>query len=123
MSRGLRDGTLKIIVIRPHGVADAEYFVPTYGTTRLLLGPPDGTAVAEPVLAGGHIGDILPTLPADGAGPVGWHVHGPGLYGGLGRAEVGKLLPSLVLQQAEGITNCKREREATVACCPRGRQQ
>lgn len=36
-----------------------------------------------------------------------------------GRAEVGKQLPSQVLWQAEGVMNCKREREATVTHCPR----
>ena len=36
-----------------------------------------------------------------------------------GRAEVRKLLPSQVLQQAEGVTNCKTEREAMVTHCPR----
>ena len=73
--------------------------MPAYGTTQLLVCPPDGTAVAKLVFAGGHVGNILPTLPTDGAGPVVCHIHGPGLCSGLGRAEVGKLLPLQVLQK------------------------
>lgn len=49
-------------------------------------------------------------VPTDGTGPLRFCLCGPGLCCGLGRAEVWKLLPSLVLQQAGGVTNCKRER-------------
>ena len=84
--------------------------VPTYGTTRLLLCPPDGTAVAKLVLAGGHIGDILPTLPADGAGPVGWHIHGPGLCGGLGELRSGSCSPRRCCGRQKVLRTAKRER-------------
>lgn len=59
-------------------------------------------------------------MPIDGADPVQWHLHGLGLCGGLRRAAVGKLLPSLELQQVAGITNCKRERQAMVTVCGAG---
>lgn len=45
--------------------------------------------------------------------PVWWHLRGSWLCSGLGRAKTGKLLPTLMLQQA-GVTNCKREGEAAV---------
>jgi len=46
--------------------------------------------------------------------PVWWHLRGSWLCSGLGRAKTGKLLPTLMLQQAEGVKNCKREGEAAV---------
>lgn len=49
-------------------------------------------------------------VPTDGTGPLRFCLCGPGLCCGLGRAEEWKLLPSLVLQRAGGVTNCKRER-------------
>ena len=84
--------------------------VPAYGTTRLLICPPDGTAVAKLVLAGGHIGDILPTLPADGAGPVGCPIHGPGLCGGLGELRSGSCSPHRYCSRQKVLRTAK-ERE------------
>jgi len=106
----LRDRTLHVIIIRPHRVSDGFCFVPAHGTRWLLHRPPERAAIAKLVGTGGHVGDILATLPTDGAGPVRCHLHGPGLCGGLGRAEPGKLLPSPVLQWAGGMTNCREER-------------
>ena len=84
--------------------------VPAYGTTRLLVCPPDGTAVAKLVFAGGHIGDILPNLPADGAGPVGCHIHGPGLCGGLGELRSGSCSPRRCCGRQKVLRTAKRER-------------
>jgi len=42
---------------------------------------------------GGHVGHIVPVVPADGAGPGRWHLHGPRLCGGLGEPRSGGCSP------------------------------
>lgn len=117
---GVWDRTLRIVIIWPHWVLNSSYLMPTYGTSRFFW-PLQCTAITKLVKTGGHVGHVILAVSTDEAGPVWWHLHGPGLCGGQGRAEVRKLLPSLALQRTGGVTNCKRE--ATVTLCPWGRQQ
>jgi len=89
------------------------YLVPSYSTIWLLLCPPECTAVAKLVDTVGHVGCIMPTMPTDGSGPVWCHLCGARLCSGLWRAEVRKLLLSLVLQQEDGIAKRKRLQSLT----------
>lgn len=81
---------------------------PCIGAIQFLPCPPQCTAIAKLMETEGHLGCIVPTVPTEGPCTVQCHIHGRVLWGGLGRAQVRKLLPSLSLQRPGGVTDCKR---------------